>query len=145
MATRLLVPAFGGIYRALAPVTEPLIRACSGLCLAVHGYTILFGDHEKFADFFEDVGFEPGLFWALAAGLVQFAGGLAFAAGFLTRVAAVPILVFLLVALNYHWQFGFYWDTRGYEYPLFWSIVTLHFLVHGGGRYSVDEWIGWEI
>jgi putative oxidoreductase len=145
MATRLLVPAFGGIYLALAPVTEPLIRACSGLCLAVHGYTILFGDHEKFADFFEDVGFEPGLFWALAAGLVQFAGGLAFAAGFLTRLAAVPILVFLLVALNYHWQFGFYWDTRGYEYPLFWSIVTLHFLVHGGGRYSVDEWIGWEI
>ena len=145
MATRLLVPAFGGVYRAFAPFTEPLIRLCAGLCLAVHGYTILFGDHEKFADFFENAGFEPGMFWALTAGAVQLFCGLAFAAGFLTRLAAVPILVFLLVAMKYHFQFGFYWDTRGYEYPLFWAIVTCHFLVHGGGRYSVDAAMGREI
>jgi putative oxidoreductase len=146
MATaRLVFPALGGLYRTLAPFTELAIRLCAGLSLAVHGYTILFGDHEKFAEFFEDAGFAPGLFWAIVAGLVQFAGGLAFAAGLLTRLVGVPILLFLLTAILHHWQFGFYWDVKGFEYPLFWALVTLHFIVRGGGPYSVDALIGREV
>lgn len=144
-AQRLIIPALGGLYRALASVTEPLIRLVSGLSLAAHGYAILFGDHEAFAAFFERAGFQPGLFWAIAIGLVQFGGGLCFAFGFATRVVAVPILVFLVTALTYHWQFGFYWDVRGFEYPLFWAVVTFHFLVHGGGPWSLDAMIGREV
>ena len=57
------------------------------------------------------------------------------ALGFLTRVVAAPIIGFLVIAIvTYHWQFGFAWENRGIEYPLFWSIVVLHFLVRGGGR-----------
>ena len=142
---RLVIPALGGLYRALAPVTEPLIRVVSGLSLAAHGYAILFGNHEAFAAFFERAGFRPGLFWAIVNGLVQFAGGLCFAFGFPTRLVAVPILIFLVTALTYHWQFGFYWDIRGFEYPLFWSVVTFHFLVRGGGPWSLDALIGREV
>jgi len=93
---RLVIPALGPIYRALAPFTEPLIRLVSGLSLAAHGYAILFGNHEAFAAFFERAGFRPGLFWAIANGIVQLGGGLCFAFGFLTRVVAVPILIFLV-------------------------------------------------
>lgn len=142
---RLVIPALGGLYRALGPVTEPLIRLVSGLSLAAHGYAILFGNHEAFAAFFERAGFRPGLFWAIVNGLVQFGGGLCFAFGFLTRVVAVPILIFLVTALTYHWQFGFYWDIKGFEYPLFWSVVTVHFLIHGGGPWSLDAAIGREV
>ena len=38
---RLIVPALGAIYRALTPVTEPLIRVVAGGSLAIHGYPIL--------------------------------------------------------------------------------------------------------
>jgi putative oxidoreductase len=141
----LLVPALGPIYRGLAPFTELLVRLCAGLSLAVHGHAILFGDHDAFAAFFERAGFSPGLFWVYATGIVQFAGGLCLAAGFLTRLVAVPVLIFLLTAVSYHWQFGFFWDIRGFEYPLFWSIVVLHFLVRGGGPWSIDAIFGREI
>jgi putative oxidoreductase len=144
-APRLFVPALGAIYRALAPFTEPAIRVVAGLSLAAHGYPKLFVNPEANAAFFEKAGFEPGLFWAIVVGLTETVGGLCLATGFLTRLVAVPILIFLLTAITYHWQFGFYWNARGIEYPLFWSIVVLHFLVRGGGDYSIDWRLGREL
>lgn len=146
MAPRLIVPAFGNIYRALSPVTEPLVRVIAGGALAMHGYPILFGNTAAAAKFLESVGFENGIFWAYVVGLVEFVCGLCLALGFLTRVVAVPIIGFLVVAIvTYHWQFGFAWENRGFEYPLFWAIVVFHFLVRGGGAWSLDAVIGREV
>jgi putative oxidoreductase len=143
---RLLVPAFGAIYRLFAPVTEPLIRVCAGLSLAAHGYPILFGNVGAAARFLESTGFQDGLFWAYVVGAVELVCGVCLALGFLTRLVAAPIIGFLVIAiLTYHWQFGFAWENRGIEYPLFWSIVVLHFLVRGGGPLSVDALIGREL
>ena len=143
--TKLLIPALGGIYRALAPATGALVRVISGLSLVAHGYPKLFVNPAGNAAFFEQAGFKPGMFWAIAVGLTEMVGGLCLAAGFLTRLVCVPILIFLLTAVAYHWQFGFYWNTRGIEFPLFWSVVTLHFLIHGGGPWSLDAKLGREI
>ena len=143
---RLLIPALARLYDCLAPFTELLIRLVAGLSLAAHGYPILFRNTAGAARFFEGVGFTHGLFWAYVAGIVELVCGLCLALGLLTRVVAVPIIGFLLVAIvSYHWQFGFPWENRGFEYPLFWSIVVLHFLVHGGGKWSIDALIGREV
>src|SRR5262245_26348898 len=143
---RLLVPALGSIYRLLAPFTEPLIRIVAGGSLAIHGFPILFGQTAEAAKFLESVGFENALIWAYIVGIVEFVCGLCLAAGFLTRLVAVPIIGFLVVAIaTYHWQFGFAWENRGIEYPLFWAIVVFHFLVHGGGAWSFDALIGKEV
>jgi putative oxidoreductase len=144
-APKLILPALGGLYRALAPITEALVRVIAGLSLVAHGHPKLFGGTAANAAFFEQAGYRPGLFWAVAVGLTETVGGLCLAAGFLTRLVALPILIFLLTAVTYHWQFGFYWNSRGFEFPLFWSIVVLHFLVRGGGPWSVDAAIGREI
>ena len=144
-APRLLIPALGSVYRVLAPVTELLIRIIAGFSLAMHGYPKLFGGTAANAAFFEQAGFRPGMFWAILVGLTETLGGLCLAAGFLTRLVCVPILVFLATAITYHWQFGFYWNQRGFEYPLFWTIVVLHFLVRGGGPWSIDAKLGREI
>jgi len=105
---RLLIPALGAVYRALAPVTEPLVRLVAGGSLALHGYPILTGDIAASAKFLENVGFAHGVVWVYVVGLVEFACGLCLALGFLTRLVAVPIIVFLVVAIvTYHWQFGF--------------------------------------
>ena len=145
-APRLLIPALGTIYGALAPLTEPLVRVIAGVSLAIHGYPILFGNTAGAAQFLGSVGFDPPLLWAYVVGFVEFVCGVCLAVGLLTRVVAVPIIVFLVVAIvSYHWQFGFRWENRGIEYPLFWAIVVFHFLVRGGGRCSVDAMLGREI
>jgi putative oxidoreductase len=143
---RLLFPVFGVLYRTFAPITEPLIRLVAGGSLAIHGYPILFGHTAAAAKFFESIGFADGMFWAYVVGILEFVCGLCLALGFLTRAAAAPIIVFLVITIiTYHRQFGFEWENRGIEYPLFWSIVVLHFLVRGGGAWSLDRMIGWEI
>lgn len=143
---RLVFPLLGPVYRALRPVTEPLIRFVAGGALILHGYPILFGNTAGAARFFESVGFTHGLFWAYVVGTMELVCGLCLAIGFLTRVVAVPIIGFLVIAIaTYHWKFGFAWENRGYEYPLFWSVVVAHFLVRGGGAWSIDRLIGREV
>jgi putative oxidoreductase len=143
---RLMVPALEGIYRTVAPITEPLIRVVAGGSLALHGFPILFGNTEAAAKFLESVGFENALFWTYVVGIVELVCGLCLAIGFLTRLVGIPIIGFLLIAIvTYHWQFGFAWESRGVEYPLFWAIVVFHFLVRGAGRWSVDALIGREV
>jgi putative oxidoreductase len=145
-APKLIIPQLGRIYDALWPVTEPLVRLMVGGSLAYHGYQILFGNIEGAARFFESVGFEQGLLWATVVGVLELVCGLCLAFGLLTRVAAGPILVFLIVAIViYHWDFGYNWESRGIEFPLFWALVVFHFLVRGGGPWSVDALIGREI
>jgi putative oxidoreductase len=145
-ALRLVLPRLGRFYGALAPITEPLIRLVAGGSLAIHGYPILFGDTAAAAKFLGGVGFGNPLFFAYLVGVVEFVCGICLALGFLTRLVAVPIIGFLVVAIvTYHWQFGFHWENRGIEYPLFWAIVVFHFLVHGGGPYSIDALVGREI
>jgi putative oxidoreductase len=142
----LIIPALGVVYRTVAPITEPLIRVVAGGSLAIHGYQILSSDIAASARFLESAGFENGVFWAYVVGGVEFVCGLFLALGLLTRVAAAPIIGFLVIAIvTYHWQFGFNWEARGIEYPLFWSIVVFHFLVRGGGPWSLDALIGREL
>jgi putative oxidoreductase len=127
-------------------VTEPLIRLMAGGSLAFHGYQILFGNIEGAARFFESVGLDHGLFWAYLVGVLELVCGVLLAVGLFTRLAAGPILVFLVVAIViYHWEFGYNWESRGIEYPLFWALVVFHFLVRGGGPWSLDALIGREI
>jgi putative oxidoreductase len=143
---KLLIPPLGRLYDLFRPITEPLIRLMAGGALAFHGYQILFGNIEGAGRFFESVGFDDGLFWAWVVGILEFGCGLLLALGLFTRLAAGPIIVFMIVAIvTYHWPNGFNWEARGIEYPLFWAIVVFHFLVHGGGRFSLDALIGREV
>src|ERR1700741_619132 len=98
-APKLLIPQFGRIYAIFAPITELLIRLIAGGSLAFHGYQILFGNIEGAGRFFESVGFENGLMWAWIVGILEFVCGLLLAVGFLTRLAAGPIIVFMIVAI----------------------------------------------
>jgi putative oxidoreductase len=144
-SSRLIIPALGPIYRALAPYTETMIRLVAGLSFVPHGYPKLF-DPAASAAFLEESGYHPGMFWAVLLGCTETLGGLFLAAGLLTRVVCVPILIFLITAITtYHWPNGFAWNEQGFEYPLFWAIVVFHFLIHGGGPYSIDAVIGREV
>jgi putative oxidoreductase len=149
-STRPLIPVVGKLEQALARFAEPLIRATAGLLLVPHGAQKLFGwfgGHgvEATGNFFATkLGLPPSL--ALLAGVIEFFGGILLAVGFLTRPAAALVFGLMLVAiLQVHLGAGFFWTAGGYEYPLFWGLVALAYVIRGGGRYSVDALIGREI
>jgi putative oxidoreductase len=138
----LIIPAFTAIYAALDPWTLPLLRFLAGLSMAMHGWVHVNSDMNATAAYFAGEGYVPGLFWAWAVTLTEFVAGPMLAVGFLTRLAALPIFIFLVTAVFYHMKNGFYWDRGGFEYPLMWAAVVLVFLAKGGGRVSVDNLLG---
>jgi uncharacterized membrane protein YphA (DoxX/SURF4 family) len=63
----------------------------------------------------------------------------------LTRIVAIPIVLFLLVANVERWRVGrYFWNKLGLEYTLMWTIAAFYILVEGGGLYSLDHLLGWE-
>jgi putative oxidoreductase len=145
-----IVPTFGWIEDALTPFAEPVLRIATGLILMPHGAQKLFGGFGGYGidgtgQYFATQLHLPASL-ALLAGLIEFFGGLALAAGFATRVAAALVVGMMSVAIVcVHLPNGFFWTSGGFEYPLLWGIVALYFVVRGGGHSSVDAAIGREI
>ena len=151
MDTKPIIPALQPLYEKLAPLGAPLIRASAGLMLMPHGAQKLFGWFGGYgldgaAGYFAgNLGLEPGIFWAALVASTEFFGGLFLAIGFLTRPAAAAIAVVMAVAVfAVHLPNGFFWGQGGLEYPLFWGLVALGFVLRGGGELSVDARIGRE-
>ena len=60
------------------------------------------------------------------------------------EVAAV-IVVFLLVTNVERWRVGrYFWNQRGLEYTVMWTIAAFYILARGGGLYSLDRVFGWD-
>lgn len=143
------LPFAASITDTLSPLAEPLLRVATGLLLVPHGAQKLFGwfggyGLEATGQFFATkLGLPASL--ALVAGVVEFFGGLFLAAGFLTRPVAALVFGLMAVAtLQVHLPMGFFWTSGGFEYPLFWAVAALYFVLRGGGKLSVDGLIGRE-
>jgi putative oxidoreductase len=149
-ATPLIFPQLGPLYQALLPWAEALLRVVVGLTLVPHGLRTAFGmfastggqshNMTEFVKELDDGGYQPAKFWAPAIVLTQLVAGSMLALGLLTRPAAVPIVIFLVVTNYERWRFGgFFWNKMGLEFSLLWTVAALYFLVRGGGVISIDH------
>ncbi|MEW5704596.1 MAG: DoxX family protein [Pseudomonadota bacterium] len=141
---KLFIPALGGLYEKLACTSYPLIRITTGLFLMPHGAAKLFGwfggNPEKTAEFFGKVGIEPAMPMVIAAGSVEFFGGLLLVLGLFTRPAAAAVFVLLAVAVErVHLANGFFIYNGGYEHAMMWAFFALAILFRGSGKFSVDQ------
>ena len=91
------------------------------------------------------MGLSTGLVWAPLISATELIAGPMLALGLFTRVAAVPLVLFLIVTNFERWRVGrYFWNKLGMEYTLMWLVATFYFLIHGGGLYSLDHLIGRE-
>lgn len=78
--------------------------------------------------FFAKAGFHPAELWVYLAAFAEVASGIALVLGICTRFAglgAAAVLLIAVYALQVVKGFGWTWNTGGYEYPVFWAIVSL--------------------
>jgi putative oxidoreductase len=143
---KLIIPALAPLYEKLGPLAYAFMRFSAGAVLVPHGIQKLMNNWVvKGAGNIEAASLP---FPTLLAWLTVFAESVAaicLAIGLFTRVAAVIIWIEMAVIITvFQWKFGYFWTSRGIEYALLWWLLCTAIMMRGGGRYSVDHYLGRE-
>ena len=131
----------------LVPFGYAFARIWFALLIVPSGYEKVFNDGAAriAAGNVLKTGFYPPLFWAWVVALLEFFGMLLLAAGLVTRPIAFMFSIQLaVIVLTIQWANGYFWTSRGIEFPLALFLVCCAFVIGGGGRYSVDRKLGKE-
>ncbi|MEG9298235.1 DoxX family protein [Mangrovibacillus sp. Mu-81] len=121
-----------------------VIRLVIGVLFIGHGAQKLlgwFGGHglKGTGGWFESIGMKPGVTIALVAGLAELIGGILFAFGLLTPLAAILIAATMFMAIiKVHGQNGIWATSNGYEYNLTLLAVAIGIALIGPGQYALD-------
>jgi putative oxidoreductase len=123
----------------LSDVGMLLIRGVVGAVFVFHGAQKLFGlfggpGLGGFAGFLGSVGVPYPTVNAALAGAAEFFGGWVLVAGVGTRLAAVPLLATMLVAITVVRGHGFDVRNGGIEYPLTLAVILAGIALIGPGR-----------
>jgi putative oxidoreductase len=130
-----------GLFRLIARVTI-------GLLFVGHGTQKLFGwfgggGPEGTGQFFEQAGLRPGKRNAVAAGAAEAGGGLLFAMGAATPLAAAAVSGSMITAIKtVHWEKGIWSSGGGYEYNLVLLAAVFGLTENGPGSLSIDALLG---
>jgi putative oxidoreductase len=117
------------------------LRVGVGIIFVSHG-TMKLADPMGTAEGFAGLGIPLPWVAMLLAIAGEFAGGLGLILGALTRIAALgPLFTMLVAILTAHLGNGLFAANGGWEYPFTLFLVSLLFVVRGGGTYSVDSWV----
>ncbi|WP_152224490.1 DoxX family protein [Pseudomonas sp. SCB32] len=122
-----------------------VLRITTGLTFMAHGSQKLFGAFggpglQGMAGWLESIGVTPGYLMATLAGSAEFFGGLALVLGLLVRLASIPLIVAMLVAVfSVHVANGFFIQANGFEYAFTLIMISVALLISGAGPFSLDR------
>jgi len=144
---RPLIPALGRYYGFTSDLAYLIVRVTVGLMLVPHGYTkSMTMGASAVATMLARYGIEPALPFAYIVIVVETIGGIMIAVGLLTRpVAGLAVIEFLVIIFVAHWPRGYSVSGGGIEFPLMWGLMLLAVALRGGGPWSVDRKLGWEV
>ena len=115
--------------------------------LIAHGVQKLFGwlggaGLTGTADAFEQMGFQPGLPSAVAAGVGEAGGGALIVLGLFTPAAGAAAAGTMIPAAAVHAPKGFFATGGGYEYPALLGLSAAALALTGPGDWSLDARLG---
>lgn len=135
------IPFLAPIYAALEPLAYAALRVTSGLIMATFGWSKLFGDGmARDIELFQRLGLEPAVPLAYFTSGLELIGGLAIVVGLLTRPLSFMLFIQLVVIV----VLVMIPRGAGYHLTVVWLGAFALMSVHGGGRLSLDRWLGRE-
>lgn len=145
---KLLIPQLRPFYDTVEPISWLLIRLTVGLMILPHGWPKLMAGIEATAkqsfirrDLWVSVA-EP---MAVVLILLETVGGICIALGLFTRFFATAIAIQMATIVSLYLPKGYGWTGPGYEYAMMWGLIMLAIALRGGGPYSLDRRIGWQL
>ena len=147
----LIIPGLGSIYAAFEEHWYFIMRVATGALFIPHGMQKLFQWFSgrtvpEYVTLFSRMGSwsnDPG--WVYYIGSLELFGGICVVLGLLTRVFAIQLFGFMMVATFIaNLPRGWWWTIGGSETPLVWGVMLLVIVIKGGGKWSLDNAIGKE-
>jgi putative oxidoreductase len=152
---RPIMPSLAGFYSHARDLSWVVVRLTAGGMLLVHGIMKVMPMVEKgvvptIEAFATGVmarrGIEPAMAAAYAVFFLETVGAVMIILGLFTRFFAAALAVeFAIITFVAHWPAGFAAGRGGWEYPLFWGLILFAIALRGGGPYSLDRKLGWEL
>jgi putative oxidoreductase len=143
---RLLIPQLASFYERVNPLSWLLVRVTVGIMLIPHGWPKLAaGIAATAASTLAKRGIQPAEPLAVVLITLETLGGLCIALGLFTRFWAAAVTIEMAVITYQYLPAGFGWTRPGYEYPLMCGVIMLAVALRGGGPYSLDRKLGWEL
>ena len=142
---KLVLPFLQPFYDAVIPLSWPLIRVTVGGTLLVHGINRAAIPLNDAAAEMTKNGLEPALLFAVLALVNETIGAVCVAIGLFTRVFAASIAIELAIISSMFFHNGYAWAKHGWEFVFLWGLIFLAIALRGGGPYSLDRKIGWEL
>ena len=150
-----IIPPLAPFYSHTRDLAWLVIRLTAGGMLLVHGIMKVMPMAENgfaatiaafAAGSMARRGIEPAILAAYAVFFLETIGAVLIMLGLFTRfAAAVAAIEFAIITFVAHWPAGFGWARGGWEYPLFWGLILFAIALRGGGPYSLDRKLGWEL
>ncbi len=125
-----------------------VLRIVVGLTFAGHGAQKAFGwwkgsGRQGWYAVMVRMGFRPATAWGLLSIGAELVGGILFACGLLTPVAAMVLIgQSVVIIFKAHWSRGFWGRDGGYEFPLSLVAGVVSIVGTGPGAASLDSVLG---
>jgi putative oxidoreductase len=149
---RPVISALAPFYAWTRGLAYPFIRLVLGGLLIFHGVISgkLTGDTSVtgFAAGLARRGLEPALPLAYVVFFNETIGAICLILGLLTRVVAASVAIELaVITFVVYWPNGFRFTSpgAGAEFTFLWGLMVFAVALRGGGPYSLDRKLGWEI
>ena len=150
---KLVLPFMAPFYDVVRDLSYPLMRCTLGGLLLYHAVTSgkLTGrvSVAAFAAGLAKRGLEPSMLFSYLVFFTETVGAVCLILGLFTRFVAAAIAIELaVITFVVYWPQGFHFAQTpggGAELPFLWGIMVFLIALRGGGPYSLDRKIGWEL
>ena len=142
---RPIIPALAPFYNFARDASYLLIRVTVGGTLLAHGFNRATIPLSRAAAEMAKSGHEPAMMFAILALINETVGAVCVILGLFTRFFAALIAIELAIISIQFTPNGFAWARHGWEFVFLWGLIFFAIALRGGGPYSLDRKIGWEL